>query len=260
MSSRCSECGKVTTRKGEKGDTGATGPQGPQGGPGEGSVGTIDDVEEITPDEEYRITTTVDAVPGLVAGGGIFVPGAGHYDVEEIEGANSIIIRNAGFSTNDTGGLIPTAPFIVEDPGRPTTRDVISTIDQATVNLTEAQSGALIHFANGGGTTVNLPEDPAEGIWFEFDTLVNPSSVPNKVITGSGDTLFGYVHAEKASANSERFVANAALSDTTITLDGSTSGGLIGTTFRVTYANKAIHLWTVDGHTYGSGSLVTPFS
>lgn len=129
-----------------------------------------------------------------------------------------------------------------------------------TVTLTEGQTGGKVILDRASGSIITLPDTPADGTNYEFITKTDLSSNNYQIDTGvSGlDTFSGFVFAKKAATADEIFSANGGLY-TSITMNGTTSGGDLGTNIKVSYSETE-NKWYTSGYYYGSGVLVTPFS
>lgn len=130
----------------------------------------------------------------------------------------------------------------------------------ATYAPTVDISGSSVTLNRAAGIVVTLPEDPAVGTFYDFNVMTSVTSNAYTLNTSGDDVFLGSVYGNKASTAPELFSANAALSDTVMSMNGTTTGGLIGTSFRVQYIDATNNIWFVTGLTYGSGSLATPFS
>src|SRR5579864_5291642 len=121
-----------------------------------------------------------------------------------------------------------------------------------TAVLTAAQSGSLVLWNAAAGFTITLPA-PAVGLNFSFGVQVSVTSSNHKLITDAGTTflLGGIVMIESADTNSGLGAAMDGSSNVAITMNGSTTGGLIGTFFNA-YCISATQ-WMVEGIVYGSG-------
>lgn len=139
---------------------------------------------------------------------------------------------------------------------------VITSGSGATVTLTVSQSGQTILLDRGSGIAITLPtvaSADAIGTFFDFQVYVSMIGPSTYTITSFAATeLFtGYIMMSAAAADDTLFSPNGTTHDT-FTMNGSTQGGLIGTTFRVTCI--AVNTWFFSGQVRGSGVVVTPFS
>lgn len=131
----------------------------------------------------------------------------------------------------------------------------------ATRTLAPEESGALCRFDVATGVVYTLPAPSAQtiGLWYDFAVTVSVTSNAHKVITDAATTfLVGAVlMGSIATASPGGFSANG----TTIralSANGTTTGGLIGETYRVTCISAT--QWQISGVCIGSGTLATPFA
>ena len=99
------------------------------------------------------------------------------------------------------------------------------------------------------------------GLWIRIEVAVTVTSSDLVAVTAaSGDLLEGSVYLTKATdavANQVEFAADES-NDLTLSMNGSTTGGLIGSWAKLTVNDSGY--WTVKGQILGSGTLATPFS
>jgi len=126
-----------------------------------------------------------------------------------------------------------------------------------------AKSDCNKWFVNGhtNGLDMWLPSIDASdaGLWVGIRCGVASGGASIVVTASTGDYLKGHAFITKASdavANRVYFASDG--TDLIYTLNGTTTGGLIGTQVVFT-ANKDGH-WTVIGDGNGSSTLATPFS
>lgn len=136
-------------------------------------------------------------------------------------------------------------------------REVLSA-QAATVSLTAKQSGALCLFDSAAGIVYTLPA-PVVGMFYDFLVTVSVTSNAHKVITDAATTfLVGAVTMVTiATASPAGFSANGT-TIRSLSAAGTTTGGLIGETYRVTAISST--QWGINGVTVGSGTIVTPFA
>lgn len=128
----------------------------------------------------------------------------------------------------------------------------------ATRTLTAKEAGALCLLDAAAGVVYTLPT-PVIGMTFEFLVTVSVTSNAHKIITNlATEFLLGEVFAyTTATASGAGFAANG----TTIralSANGTTTGGLIGETYKVTALSSTV--WAITGATVGSGTIATPFA
>lgn len=132
----------------------------------------------------------------------------------------------------------------------------IVTVTDATVAITDdAHVGQRVVVNRAAGCTVTLPAATGSGNRYEFIGAADASG--NQVIQVTGDdTMAGVAYLGNDAAGASCFYT-AATSDT-ITLDGSTKGGLKG--WRVVCDDIAADTWAVIVMSEASGTEATPFS
>jgi len=139
-------------------------------------------------------------------------------------------------------------------------RQVISGVG-ATRTLLTKESGALCLFDAATGAIFTLPAPTANniGIYYDFLVTVSVTSNAHKVITDAATTFIvgAVTMVTIATASPAGFSANG----TTIralSAAGTTTGGLIGETYRLQLLNTT--QWGISGVCVGSGTIVTPFA
>lgn len=133
----------------------------------------------------------------------------------------------------------------------------IVTVAAATVTITdEAHVGQRVIFNRAAGVTATLPEATGSGNRYEFIGAVDASGSQIIKVADSTDVMMGTAYLGNDSAGASCFYT-ADTSDT-ITLDGSTRGGLKG--WRVVCDDIAVNTWAVVVMSEASGAEATPFS
>lgn len=127
------------------------------------------------------------------------------------------------------------------------------------VILTETgQSGTTIVANRAAGITFTLPAASGFGTLFEF--VVGTTVTSNNLIiqvANSADIMSGVaINAQDAGDTAIAFETAAA--DDTITLNGTTKGGVKGD--RVILKDVAPNIWSVQVFGSATGTEVTPFS
>lgn len=149
-------------------------------------------------------------------------------------------------------GIIP----ITNTPSR---RDIITLAAART--LTEDQSGAVVVLNAAAGFTVTLPAKCSNGTFFEFVVGTTVTSVGLKVITGAASELMvgNIVNTDTDSSDAlASWKSLVGTSNISFTLNGTTSGGLIGDRIVVTKTTST--KWQVTGTTLATGAVATPFA
>ena len=93
------------------------------------------------------------------------------------------------------------------------------------------------------------------GILYTF--VLPTAATAVKVITGAGDFLLGGVDLATSGGAASTFTANGS-TIRSINLNGTTTGGIAGSTFCV--VAFAANTYLVQGQLIGSGTLATPFA
>jgi len=127
-------------------------------------------------------------------------------------------------------------------------------ITGATGTLTEDDNGKTIIFGRTAGTIVTLPAARV-GLRFKFVVGVSNTSGANKVIAAAATSLFtGGILMN--GATDLGFIPGG--TDYAISMNGTTTGGLVGTQFELVCVSAT--QWVITGVVAGSGTLATPFA
>ena len=126
----------------------------------------------------------------------------------------------------------------------------------STKTLLAPQSGSTILLDTATGSVVTLPA-PTVGLRFTFIVSVTVTSNSHKVITNAGTVyMVGMVALMEAAATSAVGCLFNGTSHVAITMNGTTTGGIIGTRFTLECISTTV--WELSGLVAGSGSLTTP--
>lgn len=130
--------------------------------------------------------------------------------------------------------------------------------DGAAVVLTPAQSGALCIFDKTDGALFTLPV-PEIGLYYDFSVDTVRSTNSHKVITDAGTTFIQGTVLQMTLADAAN-VADAAngSSHISVTMNGTTTGGIAGTRFRLTC--RTLTKWEIEGLIIASGSVASSFA
>lgn len=129
----------------------------------------------------------------------------------------------------------------------------------ASASLTkEAHSGTVITVNAAAGLTLTLPASSGDGSVFEIvvGTTVTSNSVIAKVANAT-DVMTGTAILGQDSADTAVLFETASTSDT-ITMNGSTTGGIKGDRIRLQDISSG--LWHVSVIGSATGTEATPFS
>lgn len=159
-----------------------------------------------------------------------------------------------------TSGVVASKAVVANSsaqvPFRPVT---IRHTTGATRTLTAAESGAQVFLDKADGVVITLPAWAA-GLNFRFIAITSVTSNAYKVSTATQGTEFfdGSVQSlQDAAVASTVFTGDGSTHDN-ISMNGTTTGGLIGTDIEITATTT--NKWTVTGSVRASGVEATPFS
>ena len=152
-------------------------------------------------------------------------------------------------STTFSGPVTSTAGFI-------TGTGVNSTVTASTLTVTAAEyNGQTINLSRAAGITVTLPAATGTNAVYTFVVSTTVTSNSYKIqVANSTDVMNGNLNVSGSSGTT---FGTLPASDT-ITMNGSTTGGLAGSYVQVTDIASGIFL--VTGALVGSGTVATPFS
>ena len=127
----------------------------------------------------------------------------------------------------------------------------------ATRTLSIDESSATILLDRAAGIVVTLPL-AVPGLVYTFKTTVSVTSNNYKVITGAATEFFvGSIQNVKTDLTTLQSIPNGT-SHIAVTMNGTTTGGLIGTSY--TFTCLSATRWEVDGVNMGSGVIATPLA
>ncbi len=146
-------------------------------------------------------------------------------------------------NTNSSGGCIAPGQHV----------EVIAC--GAAKTLTASDSGALVLLDTAAGSIVTLPT-PIAGMVFDFAVSVSVTSNSHIIGGAAGEFLLGGLQMmiDTTAVSEGQFLDGA--THLTLTHNGSTTGGLIGTNYR--FVGVSATQWSVTGLCAGSGTLATP--
>jgi hypothetical protein len=129
----------------------------------------------------------------------------------------------------------------------------------ANTTLTaKKHGGRIIVFNDADGATMTLPGASGSGTVFEFCVGVTVTSNSDKIqVANSSDTFKGTIWGAADAGNTVNAWEAASTSDT-ITMDGSTKGGLVGDYFKI--IDIKANIWLVQGLIQQTGTEASPFS
>jgi len=129
------------------------------------------------------------------------------------------------------------------------------TLTASTTLSLDEHSGKCINLNALAGLTVTLPLATGSGEWFDIYVTTTVTSNSYIIITSGSDVLNGAV---ALSSDIAGVSIRAAATDTTLTMSGSTTGGVVGTYVRCRDVASAV--WNITGTLVSSGAEADPFS
>lgn len=126
----------------------------------------------------------------------------------------------------------------------------------ASLSLTKADhAGTVVNLSAAAGMTVTLPAATGTGAVYEMFVVTTVTSNAYVIQVTTTDILQGVVHLTTDISGTS--MPTAATTDT-ITMNGSTTGGVKGSWVKVTDAASGI--WKLEGGLVCTGTEATPFS
>lgn len=122
--------------------------------------------------------------------------------------------------------------------------------------ITAATSGATYLFDTAAGITYTLPA-PVVGLTYTFVVTTSVTSSNHKVITSAGTVLLQGV-ITSATTTASVFESVIGSSNISVTMNGTTTGGLVGT--QLDFKCLSATLWQVYGTNFTSGTTATAFA
>lgn len=115
-------------------------------------------------------------------------------------------------------------------------------------------AGRLMTLSKTDGMMVTLPAATGSGNVYKFVVITNLASGNYAFQVTGDDTFVGQVTITLA-AGGTTFGESAGGTDDTLTLNGTTSGGIVGS--YVEFTDFKADLWLLDARLLGSGTLAT---
>lgn len=131
----------------------------------------------------------------------------------------------------------------------------------ATLATPASYAEKIITLNRATGVAVTLPAATGTGDLYEFyiGTTQSGGSTTFTKATGTSDTFVGQIEtATTTGATTNGFCEALGGADVTITLNGTTTGGVAGSSIK--FRDIASGKWKVEGFLIGSGSLATSVS
>lgn len=131
--------------------------------------------------------------------------------------------------------------------------------DSDAFSLTTSQSGNIILLDKADGVTITLPTD-ALGLTYRFLSTVDLTSNDYIIQGASSEDLFigGVSFIDDTTPESATMFKPDVVDDYIMTMNGTTTGGEIGTDITITCVGN--NRWWVSGTVAANGVIATPFS
>lgn len=129
------------------------------------------------------------------------------------------------------------------------------TITAATTLSRNLHAGAVVNVNSTTGRAITLPAATGSGDVYTLYFVSTVSSGNHTVVAAGSDKIIGAIGLTTDIAGSSM---PAASTTTTITMNGGTTGGVIGSMLRLTDAASA--KWLLEGNLVCTGTEATPFS
>lgn len=139
-----------------------------------------------------------------------------------------------------------------------TRKPVISGLG-ATKTLSVDETFSTIVLDRAAGTVITLPL-AVPGLTYDFVVATSVTSNAYKVITGAATELLigGYTNVDTDTSNAVAVFTGNGSTHIAVSMNGTTTGGLAGTTLRFTCLSTT--KWLVEGTVQGSGTVATAFA
>lgn len=144
---------------------------------------------------------------------------------------------------------------VVSQAGFISGTDSVIPVSSATVTIDDTYNGETVLLARAAGVTATLPAATGTQAKYRFFVSTSVTSNSNIIkVANSTDVMAGNAVISGGTAGT---FGTASTSDT-ITMNGSTTGGLVGSV--VELVDIAAGVWAVSASLNGSGVAATPFS
>lgn len=132
------------------------------------------------------------------------------------------------------------------------------TISASTTLAREVHANTLINIAIASGCTITLPASAGTGDMYRFFVRTTVTSNNDIIkVANSTDVIQGTVDMG-SSGTVVGIIAGTTTTSDTITMNGTTTGGIIGSYIELTDASTGF--WQLSGGLVFSGTVATPFS
>lgn len=145
-------------------------------------------------------------------------------------------------------------------PGTASTSRQTTAAGSALTVTRQAHLGKTILLDTAAGSTITLPAATGTGDTYRFVVTTSVTSNNHIIkVANTSDTMIGTVTGTSGAAIGTSVIGDSAAgTDDTLTMNGTTSGGLIGSWFELT--DVATNVWHIAGSNAYSGNAVALFS
>lgn len=130
------------------------------------------------------------------------------------------------------------------------------TVTASTTLAKDTHAGTVVNISAAAGLTLTLPASTGKGDEYEVFVLTTVTS--NSYIIKVANATDIFAGAVGVSTDAAGVTILAGTTDDTITMNGSTTGGLIGSNIRI--KDVSAGFWQVSGFLVSTGAEATPFS
>lgn len=129
----------------------------------------------------------------------------------------------------------------------------------ATKTLSVDETGSTVVLDRAAGIVVTLPL-AVPGLVYDFKATTSVTSNSYKIITGAATEFLigGYTNVDTDTSNAVAAFTGNGSTHIAVTMNGTTTGGLLGTSLRFTCLSAT--RWMVEGLVQGNGTVATAFA
>lgn len=132
----------------------------------------------------------------------------------------------------------------------------VSNVTTSTKTVGSGEIGKLITLNRAAGIAVTLPAATGSGAVYKFFVGTTVTSNSTTITAAGNDTMFGTAYVAQDGGNT--IVAFETAGGTTITLNGTTTGGIKGDLIEL--IDAALDTWSVRVSSSATSTEATPFS
>lgn len=130
------------------------------------------------------------------------------------------------------------------------------TVTASTTLAKDTHAGTVVNVSAAAGLTLTLPASTGKGDEYSVFVLTTVTSNGYLIKVANATDIFAGAVGVSTDAGGVTILAGT--TDDTITMNGSTTGGLIGSNIRI--KDVSAGFWQVSGFLVSTGAEATPFS